>query len=64
MFHVDGTGFDLAGRALGHALVRAHITVGGVFNHQRAVVKNLVLGVVVRTDFIAFIFMMEKRRFF
>lgn len=32
-FHVDGTGFDFAGRTLGHALVRAHIAVCGIFDH-------------------------------
>ena len=48
-FHFDQAGFDLTGRALGHAFVGAHVAVGRVLDHQRSVVQHLVLAIATRS---------------
>ena len=51
--HFHLAGLDFAGRALGHALVRAGVVVGGVLDHQRAVAQHLVARVVLGVDLVA-----------
>lgn len=52
-FHVNGTRFHFAGWTFGHAFVRAHIDVGRVLDHERAILENLVFRVVIGADFVA-----------